>query len=426
MTPKSPHRSTNSSPNSDKKRAVQTAIRTTQKVDLTAQLTKDYTTQIATCQESDKTELVEVFTPKRFFTELLSNSFSRLNLDSRAFRTAVCGTVLAFSHEVTEDGISEHGKLVQANFCRDRLCPLCSYRRSLKIFAQVSKIMTAMPKDTDYLFLTLTVPNCAPFDLDNTLTKLFKGFDRLMKRRNIKKVVQGFFRALEVTRNDNHDTYHPHFHVILAVNKSYFKSRDYIKQVDWLQMWRDCYGDQSITQVDIRRAKPKKSDVDTLGQMVSDLGSVVAEVAKYTLKSSEYIFSEDPEKTDRVISVLAGALKNRRLVQYGGIFKKLHKQLNLDDPEDGNLIHVDEDLHPALANIIITYGWSVGVYKTISRELISTEAKLIDPDAPDGSVIHLNLDLPLQITKEPLDARCRSTSDELADFFKSALIDDDI
>ncbi len=396
MTPKSPRPSPNNPRISDKKRGETTAIVPTSNRELSTLLTLDYSTQLTACQVSTEKEITEIFQPKRKNAELLAESFSRLSLNSRAFRSLNCGTVIKFTHAITDQGIDPHGHLTEANFCRDRLCPQCSARRSLKIFAQVSKIMTHMGNSYEYLFLTLTVPNCSPEELDSTLTRLFKAFDRLMKRRNIKRAVHGFFRALEVTRNDEHDTYHPHFHVVLAVHPSYFHKSDYITQAEWLQMWRDSYGDQNITQVDIRKAKAK---VD------GDLGSVVAEIAKYAVKDSDYIFPGDPDKTDRVISILAGALKSRRLVQYGGIFKTLHKQLNLDDPEDGDLIHVDEDLHPAIAHIILTYSWSVGVYKLMSRKILG-DAKLIDPNAPDGSVMTLDLDAPMdRIFKYPLDPK---------------------
>jgi plasmid rolling circle replication initiator protein Rep len=283
-----------------------------------------------------------------------------------------------------------------------------------------------MGNSFEYLFLTLTVPNCSPDELDNTLTRLFKAFDRLMKRRNVKRAVHGFFRALEVTRNDEHDTYHPHFHCVLAVNPSYFHKADYIPQSEWLQMWRDAYGDQSITQVDVRKAKPKKSTFDELGNLVSnDLGSVVAEVAKYTVKSSDYIFPNDPEKTDRVINVLAGALKSRRLVQYGGIFKKLHKELNLSDPEDGDLINVTDELHPALAHIILTYSWSIGAYKLMSREFLSIDAKQFIPDAPEGSVIHLDLDKPFPLAQITAAEWCGASQDEWTELYESATTEDD-
>ena len=48
-----------------------------------------------------------------------------------------------------------------------------------------------------------------------------------VNRKKVKNVVIGYFRGLEVTHNldknsNDYDTYHPHFNIILMVNKSYF------------------------------------------------------------------------------------------------------------------------------------------------------------------------------------------------------------
>ena len=48
-----------------------------------------------------------------------------------------------------------------------------------------------------------------------------------MGRKEVKSIVKGYIRKLEVTYNSDmssksYDTYHPHFHVVIAVNKSYF------------------------------------------------------------------------------------------------------------------------------------------------------------------------------------------------------------
>ena len=48
---------------------------------------------------------------------------------------------------------------------------------------------------------------------------------------------------------------HPHFHVLLHVDKSYFKGTNYVKRDVWLNEWRKSYKDFNITQVDIRNLK---------------------------------------------------------------------------------------------------------------------------------------------------------------------------
>lgn len=336
----------------------------------------DYITKQAECQENvpdrcnlDYTECTEIekkFTPKRQCSELLSSSYERIGFQKKANRVSDCGTFLEFAHEISSDGIiSEKGKLHNANFCKDRLCPLCSWRRSYKIFAQVSMIMELIGTKYDFLFLTLTVPSVPSENLSETITRLFKSWDKLCHRKAFKASVNGYFRALEITRNNDpksksYGLYHPHFHCVLAVSHSYFKDK-YISRDEWLYLWQSCYKDKSITQVDIRRARDKYSDeADTA---VNQLSSAVAEIAKYAVKSSDYIFADDESLTDDIVRTLAEALRGRRLTAYGGCFKEAYEQLKLDDAEDGDLVHINDKLNPTLAWLIVRYGWSAGAYK---------------------------------------------------------------
>ncbi len=331
----------------------------------------DDTTEKEFCQDNvlvkcniDYTEYTEIekkFTPKRKYSELLASSYERIGFQNKASRVSDCGTFLEFAHEISSDGtISEKGKLHNANFCKDRLCPLCSWRRSYKIFAQASQIMELIGSDYKFLFLTLTVPNCAPESLSETISRLMLSWNRLIDYKLFKKSIKGFFRALEVTRNFSNGSYHPHFHCVLAVPKSYANSRDYITHDEWLEMWRNAYKDTSITQVDIRVAKGKNKESDNA---VKELSSVVAEIAKYAVKSSDYIFADDEALTDDIVRTLAEALRGRRLTAYGGCFKEAFKKLKLDDAEEGDLVHINDKLNPSLAWLIVRYGWSAGAYK---------------------------------------------------------------
>lgn len=306
-------------------------------------------------------ELTQKFTPKKLSSELLSQSYSRIGLDSKSSRVSECGTFLEFAHEISADGvIAEVGKLHNANFCKDRLCPMCSWRRSYKIFAQVSQIMELIGNDYKFLFLTLTVPNCAPEKLSETISRLMRSWNSLIDYKAFKRAVKGFFRALEITRNKTIGEYHPHFHIVLAVSKSYGANKDYIKHDEWLNMWRKAYKDSSITQVDIRLAKSKSKETDSA---VDSLSSAVAEIAKYAVKSSDYIIDNDEALTDKIVDELSSALYKRRLTAFGGVFKEAFEKLKLDDAAEGDLVHINETLNPSLAWLITRYGWSCGVYE---------------------------------------------------------------
>lgn len=241
-----------------------------------------------------------------------------------------CGNYLEF---LANKSFDKH-KLQRGSFCCTRLCPTCAKRKSLRWIFALSLMIEYVNSmyDYEYLLLTLTAPNVKGDDLHDELKKYSKAFDQMLKRKKYKAIVKGFIRKLEITYNKKTDTYHPHYHVIIAVNKSYFKDKDlYIKRDTWLKDWQRAMKDSSITQVDIRKVY-NKSTVDT-DLTKSSIQTGILEVAKYTAKSGDYLISED------VFISFWNALKHMREFTFGGVFKETHelfKQGELDYliPED--------------------------------------------------------------------------------------------
>ena len=323
-------------------------------------------------------ELENKFTPKKTTALLLADSYNRIGFGSRSGRVRDCGTWLQFAHTLTDGVLSPEGHLYKANFCRDRLCPLCAWRRSYKIFGQVSQIMNIVQDNYKFLFLTLTVPSCRGSELPKLLDSMFLGFRKFTRYKRIKGVVKGFFRALEVTRNGKTGLYHPHFHVILAVSSDYLNSRYYIKRDDWLDFWKKAMQDNTITQVDIRVARPK---VRRSGAHVP-LGAVVAEIAKYSVKSSDYIIEKNLELTDEIVSTVMGSLSHRRLVAFGGCFMDAFRSLGLDDPEDGDLVHLDNiPISDTVQTLIFQYHWGVGCYSL--TDVFPIDNSVVPSDSED-------------------------------------------
>ena len=390
-------------------------------------------------------ELNERFAPKRAAADVLAASYKRLGkgFESKAARCKDCGTCLGWSPSEPFDqpparqacltggggqgqtGIKPKMRLVQANFCKDRLCPMCSWRRTLKIYSQASKIMTRLGDDYRYLFLTLTVPNCKGQDLAKTVDLLENAWRNMAVKsrktaisKRFNGSVCGWFKALEITHNmepykyryvkdsegkkhkqwiwddfghpianPSYDTYHPHFHTILAVKPSYF-TYDYIKHDEWLDIWRTATGIPDVTQVDIRVCKSKEDykqgekAVNGITDTVKSLSSAVCELIKYPVKGSHYLGKYDdagalikpfPNKViDDAVFTLSGAMKNRRLVEFGGCFRKAASSLGLDDMEDGDLLHYGgSDLRPDVARMIYYYSWSSGTYKFRKKDIIT-------------------------------------------------------
>lgn len=279
-----------------------------------------------------------------------------------------CGNVLGFA----EFEGSDDKKLGYAQFCRDRLCPMCSWRKSIKDFANLSKVIDVFferHSDARAVFLTLTVRNPEPDALVSTLDLMYPSFSNLTKRRPFKRHVMGWFRALECNYKAPFakyapDTFHPHFHVMLMVDDSFFLSElwDYDaekRNAIWREIWADCLGIEdydyrSVLQVDCSLVRDREG---------VDWRSSVSEVAKYSVKDSDLFFGDD-EVTDRAVYYLSKGLRGRRLIAYGGELRKIKRELNLvDADEGGDLVVTDDDsINLLIIKAMSFYGFNSGIY----------------------------------------------------------------
>jgi len=312
--------------------------------------------------DKDKNGKERPWREKKMSTVLLSESYQRLGF-KKAYRVIDCGTYLEFKK--LSDGTK---KLYRANFCKVRLCPMCSWRRSRKIYGQVSKVMDKALEEREYrfIFLTLTCKNVEGKELSETIDNLFHAFKKLSERKIFKQAVKGWFRGLEVTHNldktsENYDTYHPHFHIILMVNKSYFSDpKYYLSQRQWTSLWQDCLGVDYTPIVDVRTFRTGTKD---------HLAKSLAESAKYAVKDNDYLVPDDLEMTDDAVMILDYALANRRLIAFGGELRRIHKELNLDDAENGDLVNThDEEIREDLEYIIEHYRWHIGYRQYVKME----------------------------------------------------------
>lgn len=83
--------------------------------------------------------------------------------------------------------------------------------------------------------------------------------------------------------------------------------------------------------------------------------------------------SSNEKLTDKLVAVLDGALAYKRLIAYSGRLKEVHRELNLDDTENGDLISVDlEDEVRFDEFIILNVRWNV----SLSNYFIDEEYKV--------------------------------------------------
>ena len=217
-----------------------------------------------------------------------------------------------------------------------------------------------------FIFCTLTVRNCSGEKLHEVIDQMQKAWKTFAGDKRIRKAYKGYFRALEITRHPEYKPeieYHPHFHIIFAVSPSYFTdSKIYISQKKMCRIWAEALKVDYKTITDLRICKPdsEKTSPDTDPEI--SMKEAVAEVAKYSVKSTDYLNGDLPE-IQRAVAVFLRSLEGRRLCSYGGVFAKARKQLQLDDETDGDLIHTDPDqkFRTDIAQILYRYQWQVGL-----------------------------------------------------------------
>lgn len=258
-------------------------------------------------------------------------------------RVQTCGDVLRFIQQ--EDGSL---KLYQAYFCKNKLCPMCNWRRSMKYSYQTSRIVDEAIKQEPkgrFLFLTLTVKNVSGAELNNMISSLTKSFDRLFKRAKVQRNLLGYLRSVEVTHNKDDNSYHPHIHVLMMVRPGYFSGRgdNYITQKEWGEMWSQSLRVDYIPLVDVRAVK----------ETGKGLKGAILETAKYPTK---------PIKLDidnkQVVDDLYNGLYRKRQLGYGGLFKTIKKQLQLDDVENGNLVKTSDEENDLSSGTKIVAYWN--------------------------------------------------------------------
>ena len=311
---------------------------------------------------------------KKRASDLVAFTYKKTNLPDRekkAKRLFCCG------QKITSAEIGENLVPFLVMRCGIRLCPSCSWIRAHKIFQNVFSIITASEFDgKEFVFLTLTIKTCRGKYLESEIDRLLSGWKKLINVGDspFRRSFLGTFRALEVTYNPFRKDYHPHLHAMAAVEPGYFINKNYIDQPKLRKLWRDACDLDYLPQCWIKKVK---EDDD------KKIQDVVAEVSKYTIKNTDYI------NRPAVIEVLDPALKNKRLIAYGGIFKTVKARLSLPDEDD-----LDELPKMAVEEILknpyikkIVFEWQMGRYHVTLLEPSSDPADWLDPGRLAAAVL---------------------------------------
>ena len=247
-----------------------------------------------------------------------------------------CNTFLSF----VTDKTLEKKKLYKANPCKNRFCPICAWRKARKDALGLSLMMQYIQQEESksFIFLTLTTPNVTAEHLESEIKAYNHSFQKMFKRKRVNSIAKGYVRKLEITYNKERDDYNPHFHVLIAVNRSYFKdTKSYISQKEWLNLWRDVTDMPEITQVQVQKIRQNNN-------------KELYEMAKYSGKDSDYLINQ------KVFDAFYKSLKGKQVLVYSGLFKEARKKL-----KNGELDYL-KDIDPTEYVYQIFYMWNKNEY----------------------------------------------------------------
>lgn len=270
----------------------------------------------------------------RGFADRVESYYANTEFHDYSQRIHFCSELLEFGLAYT-DTDALRLKLRSARFCRVRHCPVCQWRRSLmwkaKAYKVLPKIVEAYPTHR-WLFLTLTQKNIPIAHLRDTLKDMNRAFQRLVQLKAFP--AEGWLRSTEVTKGKDGQA-HPHFHCLLLVPRSYF-GRKYIKQAEWVAMWRHCMRLDYNPVLDVQAVKH--------GDHPSTL---VPELLKYCTKESDLVADRD------WFLELTRQMRKMRAIATGGVLKDYLKELE-EEPED--LIGENDEL-PQDDEGKVYFGW---------------------------------------------------------------------
>lgn len=184
--------------------------------------------------------------------------------------------------------------------CHDRFCVPCGVQRQ----AVIRRNLATRLRDGPHRFLTLTVRSHSE-TLDQLVKHLYASFRRLRSRAFWKRHVTGGAAFLEVTFNEDRESWHPHLHVMLEGR--------YLDLQDLKQAWLGVTGDSHALSIRLIRQKPQ----------------VVSYITKYATKPLPASVVRRPPALEEALQTLAGT----RMVLAFGSWRSWKL---LDDPADAD------------------------------------------------------------------------------------------
>jgi plasmid rolling circle replication initiator protein Rep len=295
----------------------------------------------------------------------LAKLYETIGYSRYSERIGECSQWLTYAMQSNDEGQIKL-KLREARFCRVRHCAVCQWRRQLmwraRFYKALPEIQKAFPT-ARWIFVTLTVKNCELTELRVTLNWMNTAWSKLTRRKEFPAL--GFIKSVEVTRNAENGTAHPHFHCLMLVSAGYFK-RGYLSHAKWQELWQSCLKTDYAPMLNVKVVKSTKGTLDDSPEASNAaMLRAICETLKYAVKPSDLL--ADPKWLDE----LTKQLQKTRAVSVGGCLKEFFSE---DDPED--LINGEiEEQENTDDDAILDFIWSTFVKRYKKGDRKQTQEK---------------------------------------------------
>ena len=252
--------------------------------------------------------------------EAVARKLYRAGLRRRAEAIHACGTQICYY------ACKECGQIHVSSTerCRDRLCPLCNWRLSIKHYAELAETLRALDPDGHHQtvgMIKVTVRNPWITDLADTLDEMARGGKRMIQSKAWREMVDGYVRAIEVKEGARAGYYHPHYHYLVICRPGYEPGT---ANGVIANLWQRCMRLDYIPVCDAKNAYCNNAGGGDEGALLA----AALECSKYVAKSSDLL-----RMTDRDIVQVADAIAGRRLIVYGGSIGVKRRELGYTEVE---------------------------------------------------------------------------------------------
>lgn len=225
----------------------------------------------------------------------------KINITDKSLkRIHDCGKTLKLAY----NNKKKKHKILYTERCHSRFCENCQKSSAITDGVKIYTVANYLrqTKKYQFVFVTLTVKNVKSKNLKDEVRKINQSVDKMFNRKAFKKeIFKGYITKMEITYNRKRYDYHPHLHLLIAVDKNYFSGKDYLTRDKLLSEWKTAFQDDEISQVHIEK--------------VNDFEKSILEISKYEAKSNDMLVNK------KVFETYYNALSGSKMLRFNREFK---------------------------------------------------------------------------------------------------------